>query len=79
MDIFIIAILIVAAVILFLVELFIIPGISIAGFFGGRLHHLCQLLRFCQFRSNSRIHHTCHIRHHLRWFIGVVHAFQNPG
>ena len=31
MDIFIIAILIVAAVILFLVELFIIPGISIAG------------------------------------------------
>lgn len=32
MDIFIIAILVVAAVILFLVELFIIPGISIAGF-----------------------------------------------
>ena len=32
MDIFIIAVLIVAAVILFLVELFIIPGISIAGF-----------------------------------------------
>ena len=67
MDIFIIAILVVAAVILFLVELFIIPGISIAGFLAG------------QFRSNSRIHHTCHIRHHLRWFISVVHAFQNPG
>ena len=47
--------------------------------FGRRLHHLCQLLRFCQFRSNSRIHHTCHIHHHLRWFISVVHAFQNPG
>ena len=35
MDIFIIAILVVAAVILFLVELFIIPGISIAGFLAG--------------------------------------------
>lgn len=78
MDIFIIAILVVAAVILFLVELFIIPGISIAGFWQA-VASLCQLLRFCQFRSNSRIHHTCHIRHHLRWFISVVHAFQNPG
>lgn len=35
MDIFIIAVLIVAAVIPFLVELFIIPGISIAGFLAG--------------------------------------------
>lgn len=35
MDIFIIAVLVVAAVILFLVELFIIPGISIAGFLAG--------------------------------------------
>lgn len=32
MDIFIIIVLVVAAVILFLVELFIVPGISIAGF-----------------------------------------------
>ena len=35
MNIFIIAILVVAAVILFLVELFIIPGISIAGLLAG--------------------------------------------
>lgn len=35
MDIFIIVVLVVAAVILFLVELFIIPGISIAGFLAG--------------------------------------------
>jgi len=35
MDIFIITILIVAAVILFLVELFVIPGISIAGILAG--------------------------------------------
>ena len=66
MDIFIIAILVVAAVILFLVELFIIPGISIAGFLAGG----------CIIYAN---YYTCHIRHHLRWFISVVHAFQNPG
>ena len=35
MDIFIIIVLVVAAVILFLVELFIVPGISIAGFLAG--------------------------------------------
>ena len=35
MDIFIIVVLVVAAVILFLVELFIVPGISIAGFLAG--------------------------------------------
>lgn len=78
MDIFIIAILVVAAVILFLVELFIIPGISIAGFLAGGCI-IMPTTTLCQFRSNSRIHHTCHIRHHLRWFISVVHAFQNPG
>lgn len=78
MDIFIIAILVVAAVILFLVELFIIPGISIAGFWQV-VASFMPTTTLCQFRSNSRIHHTCHIRHHLRWFISVVHAFQNPG
>lgn len=35
MDIFIIIVLVVAAVILFLVELFIVPGISIAGVLAG--------------------------------------------
>ena len=34
MDILIIASLIIGAVILFLVELFVIPGISVAGFLG---------------------------------------------
>ena len=40
MDILIIASLIIGAVILFLVELFVIPGISVAGFLAVRLHHL---------------------------------------
>lgn len=52
MDIFIIAILVVAAVILFLVELFIIPGISIAGFWQV-VASLCQLLRFANLGATA--------------------------
>lgn len=76
MDIFIIIVLVVAAVILFLVELFIVPGISIAGFWQA-VASLCQLLCIYQYRNNSRIHHTCRICHSLCWLADMVYAFQN--
>ena len=61
MDILIIIVLIVAAVILFLVELFVIPGISIAGILAGA----CMIYEMslpslpaaaCRLHQNNPIH-----------------------
>ena len=77
MDVLIIIALIVAAVILFLVELFVIPGIS--RYFGFGLHHLCQLLRFCQSGDRGGIHNTYHFRSRLHRFACLVYAIENSG
>ena len=72
MDIFIIAILVVAAVILFLVELFIIPGISIADSAGNVLR--ADYLSGC--RSNS----SCSGSNYLFQSVhGYKSGFRNAG
>ena len=77
MDILIIASLIIGAVILFLVELFVIPGISRCRFSGRRLHHLCQLLCLCLYGHHGRCHYAYHICPGLYRLVGMVHALQD--
>lgn len=77
MDILIIAVLIIAAVIPFLVELPVIPGISLAGISALVLHPVCQLLCIHQFRYGRRICHSWHISGCLHRITDLVYAIEN--
>ena len=79
MDIFIIAVLIIAAALLFLVELFIIPGISIAGLLAGGCIIFANYYAFAYLGSTDGFI-TLGISAITCMGVAVpVHAFQNPG
>ena len=61
MDILIIASLIIGAVILFLVELFVIPGISVAGFLAGGCIIFANYYAFALYGHHGRCHYAYHI------------------
>lgn len=79
MDILIIIVLIVAAVILFLVELFVIPGISIAGILAGACMIYANYYAFAYLGTTagfitlgvSAI--AFHTEYHLLWFHATYH------
>lgn len=79
MEVFIIIALILAGVLLFIVEVFLIPGISIAGIASAILPAICQLLRFRHIRTDSRIHYFDSIRPKLHSHYHLVYALKNHG
>lgn len=76
MDILIIASLIIGAVILFLVELFVIPGISVAGFLAGGCIIFANYYAFA-YGHHGRCHYAYHICPGLYRLVGMVHALQD--
>ena len=72
MEVFIIVSLILAGLLLFIVEVFLIPGIS-------HLPAICQLLRFRHIRTDSRIHYFDSIRPKLHSHYRLVYALKNHG
>ena len=79
MEVFIIVSLILAGLLLFIVEVFLIPGISIAGIASAILPAICQLLRFRHIRTDSRIHYFDSIRPKLHSHYRLVYALKNHG
>lgn len=79
MEVFIIVSLILAGLLLFIVEVFLIPGISIAGNSISHLPAICQLLRFRHIRTDSRIHYFDSIRPKLHSHYRLVYALKNHG
>lgn len=77
MDILIIAVLIIAAVILFLVGIIRNSRYQHCRFSGRRLHNFCQLLRFCLYGDNGRNYHSHNIGNCMHQFAYSIHAVQN--
>ena len=74
MDILIIIVLIIAAIVLFLVELFVISRNQYCRHIGFGLCGLCQLPRLYLFGTNSRIHYTVRFHTGLHRLIDLVYA-----
>ena len=79
MEVFIIVSLILAGLLLFIVEVFLIPGISIAGIASAICLLYAQLLRFRHIRTDSRIHYFDSIRPKLHSHYRLVYALKNHG
>lgn len=78
MDVLIIIALIAAAVILFLVELFVIPGISLAGISALVCIIYANYYAFANL-NRCRVYNTYYIGNCLYRFACLVHAVENPG
>ena len=76
MDILIIASLIIGAVILFLVELFVIPGISVAGFLAGGCIIFANYYAFAYMGTTAVSLRLSYLPGLYR-LVGMVHALQD--
>ena len=77
MDILIIASLIIGAVILFLVELFVIPGISVAGFLAGGCIIFANYYAFAYMGTTAGVITLIISALALYRLVGMVHALQD--
>lgn len=71
--------LIIAGLLLFAVEVFLIPGISLAGIASGGKHSVCDLLRIQFAGYAGRLHHSGRFRCRNRRSHPMVHAVKNRG
>lgn len=79
MDVLIIIALIAAAVILFLVELFVIPGISLAGISALVCIIYANYYAFAEPGNRCRVYNTYYIGNCLYRLACLVHAVENLG
>lgn len=79
MDVLIIIALIAAAVILFLVELFVIPGISLAGISALVCIIYANYYAFANLGTGAGFYNTYYIGNCLYRFACLVHAVENLG
>lgn len=77
MEILIIIALIVAGLLLFAVEVFLVPGITLAGIASGVSLLYAIYLRVSCCRHAGRIHHTCRCCSRNNRCYHLVHAFQD--
>ena len=79
MEVFIIVSLILAGLLLFIVEVFLIPRHQYSRNSISHLPAICQLLRFRHIRTDSRIHYFDSIRPKLHSHYRLVYALKNHG
>ena len=79
MEVFIIVSLILAGLLLFIVEVFLIPGISIAGIASAICLLYANYYDFRHIRTDSRIHYFDSIRPKLHSHYRLVYALKNHG
>ena len=79
MEVFIIVSLILAGLLLFIVEVFLIPGISIAGIASAICLLYANYYAFDTLGTDSRIHYFDSIRPKLHSHYRLVYALKNHG